>query len=89
MIGRLQYVGQYHTITALQTNLVRLKNSALCNVCVCMHVSVHMYCDQDRSSDPSGKKQLTTVSMETGERRWKSVSLCMHVICVHPKRKRE
>lgn len=33
-----------------------------------MHVDVHMYYDQDRRSVSGAKKQLTTVSMETGER---------------------
>lgn len=64
----LQHQGQYHTVTATCTNRVRLKNSSLCSADVCMHVYVHMYYDQDRRSDPGGKKQLAPVSMETGER---------------------
>lgn len=54
-----------------------------------MHVYVHMYYDQDRRSDPGGKKQLTTVSMETGKRWWKSVSLCMCVMCMCVSKERE
>lgn len=49
------------------------------SVCARPCTCVHMCCNQDRCSDQNHKKQLTTVSMETSERKWRCVC---HLVCV-------